>query len=154
MEEEQWLERGTELERIIYFSDAVFAIAITLLVLEIRVTDGLSPQELTAALGGMWPRYLSYLISFSVIGGYWREHHRTFRYINAYDRRLLSLNLLFLMFVAFLPFPVSLFGEYTGQKIAVEIYASSIAATGVFLAGMWFYATRGGRLTDGDLAPA
>ena len=62
--EELWMEGGTELERIVFFSDAVFAIAITLLVLEIRVPDGLSPAGLTSALGEMWPRFASYLISF------------------------------------------------------------------------------------------
>jgi uncharacterized membrane protein len=151
--EERWMEHGTELERIVFFSDAVFAIAITLLVLEIRVPEGLSPTELTSALGEMWPRFASYLISFSLIGGFWRAHHRIFHYIKAYDRRLITSNLLFLMCVAFLPFSSSLLGQYTGQGIAVEIYASSVAATGLFLAGMWFYATWNGRLTDGDLDP-
>ena len=65
---EQRSERGTEVERIVFFSDAVFAIAITLLVLEIRVPDGLPPARLAGALGGMWPKFFSYLISFSVIG--------------------------------------------------------------------------------------
>jgi len=153
VEEERWIERGTEKERLSFFSDAVFAIAITLLVLEIRVPDGLSPAELTAALGEMWPKFVSYLISFSLIGGYWRAHHRIFRYVRAYDRRLISLNLLFLMCVAFLPFPSSLLGEYGGRLVAVEIYAGSVAATGLFLCGMWWYATRDGRLTDGDLDP-
>jgi uncharacterized membrane protein len=142
-----------ELERIIYFSDAVFAIAITLLVLEIWVPNGLWPTELTAALGEMWPRFVSYLISFSVVGRYWRAHHRTFRYIRAYDRWLISLNLLFLMCVAFLPFPSSLLSEYGWQQTPVEIYAGSVAATGLFLGGMWWYATRDRRLTDGDLHP-
>ena len=90
MEEERRAERGTELERIVYFSDAVFAIAITLLVLEIRVPEGLSPTALIATLGGMWPRFASCLISFSLIGGYWRAHHRLFRYIEAYDQRLIT----------------------------------------------------------------
>lgn len=76
---EQRSERGTEVERIVFFSDAVFAIAITLLVLEIRVPDGLPPARLAEALGRMWPKFLSYLISFSVTGGYWRAHHRIFR---------------------------------------------------------------------------
>jgi uncharacterized membrane protein len=147
------MEGGTELERIVFFSDAVFAIAITLLVLEIRVPEGLSPAELTSALGEMWPRFASYLISFSLIGGFWRAHHLIFRYIKAYDRRLITSNLLFLMCVAFLPFSSSLLGQYTGRGLAVEIYASSVAATGLFLAWMWFYATRNGRLTDGDLDP-
>ena len=147
---EQRSERGTEVEHIVFFSDAVFAIAITLLVLEIRVPDGLPPARLTWVLGGMWPKFLSYLISFSVIGGYWRAHHRIFQYVKDYDQRLITLNLLFLMCVAFLPFSSSLLGGYGGQKIAVEVYAASVAATGFFLAATWRHATREGRFT-GDL---
>ena len=153
MDGERRLECGTEVERIVFFSNAVFAIPITLLVLDIQVPQGLSPSELKVALAEMWPKYLSYVISFTVIGGYWRAPHRIFHYVKVHDRRLISLNLIFLMCVAFLPFPVSLFGEYKGQRIAVEIYAGSVAASGFFLGGMWWYATRGRRLTDGDLDP-
>lgn len=153
VEKEQWEERGREMGRIVYFSDAVFAIAITLLVLQIRVPAGLSPTALTAALIEMWPKYLSYLISFTVIGSFWRTHHRIFRHIKAYDESLIALNLLFLMCVAFLPFSASLIGEYGSQPVAFEIYASNVAATGLFLGGMWWHATRDGRLTDDDLDP-
>ena len=151
VEEERREEGGREMERIVYFSDAVFAIAITLLVLQIRVPAGLSPTELTTALIGLWPEYLSYLISFTVIGSLWRAHHRIFRHIRAYDERLIYLNLLFLMCVAFLPFSASLIGEYGSQPVAFEIYASNVAATGMFLGGTWWHATRDGRLTGGDL---
>jgi uncharacterized membrane protein len=153
MDKERRVERDTELERIVFFSDAVFAIAITLLVLEIRVPEGLSPTALIATLGGMWPRFASYLISFSLIGGFWRAHHRIFHYIEAYDQRLITLNLAFLMCVAFLPFSASLFGEYAGLRVAVEVYAGSIAVAGLFLGGMWWYATRRGRLTEANLDP-
>lgn len=111
MEEKGLVERGTDLDRIVNFSDAIFAFAITLLVLEIRVPDGLSPRELTDMLVDMWPDYLSYLISFTLIGSFWRSHRLIFRYIRAYNRRLSTLNSLLLMWVAFLPFPVSLFGS-------------------------------------------
>jgi uncharacterized membrane protein len=83
-----------------------------------------------------------------VIGIYWMTHHRIFRYVRAYDRRL---NLLFLACVAFLPFPVSLLMEYGGQGISIAIYAGSVAAAGLFLSGMWWYATQDRRLIDGDL---
>lgn len=153
MEEKGSVERGTGVERIVYFSDGVFAIAITLLALGIRVPAGLSSAELTAALVEMWPGYLSYLISFTVIGSFWRAHHRIFRHIKAYDESLISLNLLYLMCVAFLPFSASLIGEYGSQPVAFEIYAGNVAATGFFLGGTWWYATWGGRLTDGELDP-
>lgn len=152
-EEEGWEERGTEMGRIVYFSDAVFAIAITLLVLQIRVPAVPSPTELTPALMEMWPKYLSYLISFTVIGSFWRAHHRIFRHIRAYDEHLIHLNLLFLMCVAFLPFSASLIGEYGSQPIAFEVYAGNVAATGLFLGWTWWHATRDGRLTGGDLDP-
>lgn len=153
VEEERREEGGAEMGRIVYFSDAVFAIAITLLVLQIRVPAGLSPTELTPALVEMWPKFLSYLISFTVIGSFWRAHHRIFRHIEAYDAHLIHLNLLFLMCVAFLPFSASLIGEYGSQPVAFEIYASNVAATGLLLGVAWWHATRDGRLTGGDLDP-
>lgn len=153
MEVKGVVERGTGVERVVYFSDGVFAIAITLLALGIRVPDGLSPQELTATLVEMWPKYLSYLISFTVIGSFWRAHHRIFRHIKAYDDSLIYLNLLLLMCVAFLPFSASLVGEYGSQPVAFEIYAGNVAATGLFLGGMWWHATWDGHLTDGELDP-
>ena len=83
-----------ELERIVFFSDAVFAIAITLLVLDIRVPSipqDLAASELPQALAALWPKFLSYIISFVVIGLYcWQVHHRTFRYITGYDDRLVA----------------------------------------------------------------
>lgn len=147
------MEEKGSVERIVYFSDAVFAIAITLLVLEIRVPAGLSSEGLGTALVEMWPKYSSYLISFTVIGSSWRTHHLIFRHIKAYDELLISLNFLYLMCVAFLPFSASLIGEYGSQAVAFQIYAINVAGAGVFLGGTWWYATRGGRLTDGGLDP-
>ena len=92
----------TGLERLIFFSDAVFAIAITLLVIDIRLPDTdniLDNAQLTAQLLGMWQQYLGYIISFLVIGTFWTAHHRKFRYIKRYDYRLLFLNLLMLMVI-------------------------------------------------------
>jgi uncharacterized membrane protein len=93
-----WLERGNEIERTVFFSDAVFAIAITLLALEIRLPDVADdPTALQEALIGLWPKFFSFLISFWFVGNYWVAHHRVFHYIRAYDRRLLLINLLFLI---------------------------------------------------------
>jgi uncharacterized membrane protein len=89
-------------DRIVNLSDGVFAIAITLLVLDIRVPDipeGMVATELPAALLSLWPKYFGYVLSFVVISTLWVIHHSIFRPIRAYDRGLLYLNFLFLMFV-------------------------------------------------------
>ncbi len=101
-------EVGRELGRIVNFSDGVFAIVITLLILDIRVPDipeDLVSQELPSRILDLGPKFLSYVISFLVIAVYWQVHHRVFRPIRAYDRTLLWLNFLFLMTISFLPFP-------------------------------------------------
>jgi uncharacterized membrane protein len=85
-----------------YFSDAVFAIAITLLALDLqvpRVPENLATVELPSALLELWPKFVSFLISFWIIASYWLAHHRIFHHIGAYDRRMFLINLLFLMWV-------------------------------------------------------
>jgi uncharacterized membrane protein len=140
---EQRAESSRELERILFFSDAVFAIAITLLVLNIEVPDipqGLVAQELPGQLLALWPKYFSYVISFLVILIFWISHHTIFSTIRGYDRPLIWLNSLFLMFVAFLPFPTALLGEYGSQQLVVVIYAGSVAITRLVLSVAWWYA--------------
>ena len=139
-------EAGRELERIVFFSDAVFAIAITILVLDINVPDGLSPTTLPAQVLGLWPKYVSYVISFLVLAIYWQAHHRVFRPITGYDGMLLWLNFFFLMAVAFLPFPTSLLGEYSEEQVSVVIYAANAALASLLLVSISWYATSGHRL--------
>lgn len=151
------LERTRELERIVFFSDAVFAIAITLLVLNIEVPNIPAPlvaQELPARLLGLWPKYLSYVISFLVILSFWVAHHSIYGAIRRYDRNLIWLNSLFLMCVAFLPFTSALFGEYTDQQLVVVIYAASLGITRLLLTSVWWYASSEHRLVDDDLDPS
>jgi uncharacterized membrane protein len=143
-------QAGRELDRIVFFSDAVFAIAITILVLDIRVPDGLSPSALPAQVLALGPKYLSYAISFLVLAVYWQAHHRVFRPIRRYDGTLVWLNFLFLMAVAFLPFPTSLLGEYGGQRISVAVYAVNAAAASLLLSAISWYAIRGHRLVAED----
>jgi uncharacterized membrane protein len=143
-------EAGRELDRIVFFSDAVFAIAITILVLDIRVPYGLSPAELPAEVLGLWPKYLSYVVSFLVLAIYWQAHHRVFRPIRGYDGTLVWLNFLFLMAVAFLPFPTSLLGEYSGEQVSVVIYAANAAVASLLLSAISWYAGRGHRLVPPD----
>ncbi|MCB8986710.1 MAG: DUF1211 domain-containing protein [Ardenticatenaceae bacterium] len=138
------------LERLVLFSDAVFAIAITLLALEIRLpveAAHLTNQQLQANLLAIWPKYLSFIISFLVIGNFWIAHHRRFSLITRYDNRLLLLNLFFLMAIAFIPFPTSVISE-NGNRTATIFYALTITATGLLSALLWWYATWENRLVD------
>jgi uncharacterized membrane protein len=142
---------GRELDRIVNFSDAIFAIAITILVLDIRLPDNLSPTELPVQVLGLGPKYLSYLISFLVLAVYWQAHHRVFKPITGYDGTLVWLNILFLMAVAFLPFPTSLLGEYGREQVSVVIYAANAAVASLLLVTISWYATSGHRLVAPDL---
>ena len=133
------------LDRIIFFSDAIFAIVMTLLILDISVPD--IPQdsaaaELPALVLDLWPKFFSYALSFMVIGTYWMAHHGTFRYFSSYDRMLMLLNLLFLLSISFVPFPTALLGEYGEQQFAVALYALSLAVPRLLLALVSWYATK------------
>ena len=141
------------LERLIFFSDAVFAIAITLLALEIRLPDTdelLTNTQLASQLAGMWHEYLAYILSFLVIGTFWMAHHRKYRYIIRYDNRLLFLNLLMLMVIAFIPFPSSIISKYPDRSATI-FYALTMATAGILLAGNWWYASHHNRLIDPNL---
>jgi uncharacterized membrane protein len=142
------------LERLIFFSDAVFAIAITLLALEIRLptAEDLNDAQLAAALFRMWPQYLAYVLSFLVIGSFWGAHHRKFQLIARYDRLLLTLNLLLLMVVAFIPFPSSVMSE-SGTRTATIFYALTIIVGGLLFTILWWHASRHDRLIDSHLTP-
>jgi uncharacterized membrane protein len=127
------------LDRLVFFSDAVIAIAITLLVLALKVPEiekELVNTELTQRILDLWPKYVGYLTSFWVIGFYWIAHHRMFRYIKAYDQGLLMLNMTSLFFIAFMPFPTALLFQYPAQWITVVVYASTIALIGLSMVSL------------------
>jgi uncharacterized membrane protein len=147
---------GRELDRIVNFSDAVFAIAITLLVLDIRVPeipDNLVAEELPAQLLALWPKYFGYVLSFVVIISFWNIHHTIFGGIRDYDKILILLNSAFLMFVAVVPFPTSLLSEYGNYQLPVAIYAATLAVGRLLLTAIYWYATSDRRLVDPDLDP-
>jgi uncharacterized membrane protein len=131
-------------DRIVNLTDGVFAIAITLLVLDLKVpniSENLVVTELPSDLLALWPKYLGYLLSFVVISIFWTIHHSIFRGIRSYDRGLVWLNFLFLMLVAFVPFPTSLLGEYGNHQLPVAIYAGTLAAGRLMLTAIYWYAT-------------
>src|SRR6266498_3111523 len=130
------LKKEFQLERMILFSDAVFAIAITLLVIEIKVptidrhiaTDAL----LLKALDELIPKFVGFFISFFIIGLYWTIHHRMFGYVVNYTRRLLWLNLVFLLAVVMMPFSTAFYSEYIIQllKTPAMIYVANVVFLG------------------------
>jgi len=134
-----------QLERVAFFSDAVFAIAITLLVIEVRV-PGIHPVS-DAALGDallrLIPNYIGFVISFFVIGRFWVGHHRTFGHLARVDEKLVWLNLLFLLTIAFLPYPTTLIANYLGLRVAVCFYAAWLALAGLLNAAVIRHALRG-----------
>ncbi len=143
-----FLDDKVGLERILFFSDAVFAIAITLLALEIRLPplpETATNVQLLAALGALWPRYLSYIISFLAIGMMWLSHHRAFRHVHRYSDRLILLNILFLLLIGFLPFPTAVIGEF-GNTVGTIFYAAAMAAAGLMFALLWRYVRAEGRV--------
>ena len=133
-----------ETVRVIAFSDGVFAITITLLVLEIR-------------LAALWPSYLAYAVTFLFMGQVWANHHVMFDHIRAADRVVLLLNTLLLMVVAFLPFATSVLADALrsghGQRTVVVFYGLAFAVTGVTFNAVWQYARRR-RLLSETLDPA
>ena len=142
---------GKDRNRIINLSDGVFAIAITLLILDVRVPDipeSSVAAELPAALLALWPMYLGYLLSYVGISTFWVIHHSIFRSIAAYDRGLLYLNFVFLMVVAFVTFPTSLLGEYGDHRLPVTVYAETLAVGRLLLTAIHWYSTKNGRLLD------
>ena len=146
-----------ELERLIFFSDAVFAIVITILVLDIQVPtipSGAVSQELPAQLVALEPKFFSYVLSFLVVALYWQAHHEVFRPIISYDRTLVWMNFLFLLTLSFLPFPTSLLGEYAQEQISVVLYAADTALASLILTTISWYAARGHRLVSPDFDDA
>jgi uncharacterized membrane protein len=144
---------GLSTNRLVAFSDGVFAVAITLLVLNLQVPQITSVSELVPRLGELWPKLLSYALSFVIVGIYWVAHHNTFHYIQRSDRNLLWLNILLLMCIVFLPFPTALLGQYPEQRVSVIIYAGTLVITGLVLQSLWWYATSRYRLVNREIDP-
>jgi uncharacterized membrane protein len=133
------IAQGSAIERLVFFSDAVFAIAMTLLVVELHVPT-VAATDLGPALAELAPEYLSFVLSFAVIGAVWMSHHRKFRAITKYTQPLLRINLLMLLIVASVPFSTAVLGRYGDVPLSVFIYAASIGLIGLLLTGMWMYA--------------
>lgn len=138
---------GDSTERIEFFSDAVFAIAMTLLVLDIRVPETES-GTVVEGLVDLAPEYLAYALSFVIIAINWMSHHRKFRVITGFTTNLIRLNLLLLLLVAFVPFPTALLSDRGTETASVVLYAAVLGCIALVQSGMWMYAHRAGLLAD------
>lgn len=154
--QEQQPETSSALDRLIFLSDGVFAIAITLLVLEIAVPEisNITGPQLSSILIGLWPKILTYALSFIIIAVYWTTHQRIFYYIKRTTDVLTWLNVFLLMSIAFLPVPTNVVGMYGNHREAVIFYAISLMVAACFIVLIWWYATNGHRLVDKNLDPA
>lgn len=129
-------------QRLEAFSDGVFAIAITLLILDVRVPSGTEAGRLAHELGHIWPSYLSYLITFALIGIVWVNHHALMERVAVVDRGLLFINLALLGVVAALPFPAGMMGEFLADggsngRVAGVIYSATMFVLGLTFVALW-----------------
>lgn len=141
--------------RLEAFSDGVFAIAATLLVLDLHVQS--TPGHLADALGREWPHYVTFVVSFLTIGIIWVNHHGQFHRIAKVDRTLLFLNLPLLMFVVLIPFPTDLLATYlhsgSDQHVAAAVYSGTFLAMGICFAASWRYVSLHGELLTRPISP-
>jgi len=140
------IKQEFQLERMIFFSDAVFAIAITLLIIELKVPEIFRPiteDKLLDSLDLLIPRFIGFIVSFFLIGLYWTIHHSIFGYVIKYNTRLLWINLLFLFGIVLMPFSTSFFSEYFLElkKTPVVIYTINICYLGLMNYFLWRYIT-------------
>lgn len=139
-------------QRLEAFSDGVIAIAITLLVLDLKVPPHADAAEhgLAAALGHEWPSYAAYLVSFLIIGIIWINHHAMFTQVRRVDRAVLFTNLALLLVVSLIPFPTRLLADYLTQgadaHVAAAVYSATMVGMALAFTGLWWAITR-----DADL---
>jgi uncharacterized membrane protein len=145
-------ENEVEFGRIVAFSDGVFSIAITLLVLNLGVDKGLTEGQIDDELWNQRDTFLAYAISFAVIGRFWLVHHRFFSEVDAFDSRLIGLNLLYLGWIVLLPFSSEVLGEYGGTTAAVVVYSVNLAVVVLLGLRMQIYARRQGLASIDDQA--
>jgi len=157
------LRKEFQLERMILFSDAVFAIAITLLVIEIKIPEVHSTTEhplkeevIIQKLAELIPKFIGFIVSFILIGQYWIVHHRMFSFVINFTDRLIWLNILFLFAIALMPFSTGFYSEYVlrGVVTPVIFYTANIALLGLANFLMWRYLSNQKNNLTENLTPA
>ena len=143
--------------RLETFADGVFAIAATLLILNVDAQVSDDVPDLGAQLAHIWPSYLAYAVSFVTIGIMWINHHTVMSQVGRVDRRFLIATVGLLLCIAFVPFPTRLVAEHIraeGARDAALAYGFTMVATAIMFSVTWFYASRGGRLLHRNAEPA
>jgi uncharacterized membrane protein len=143
--------------RLETFADGVFAIAATLLILNVDSQVAGDLPDLGAQLAHIWPSYLAYAVSFVTIGIMWINHHTVMSQVGRVDRRFLIATVGLLLCIAFVPFPTRLVAEHIraeGARDAALAYGFTMVATAIMFSVTWFYASRGGRLLHRNAEPA
>lgn len=148
------MSEGLSKGRFEAFSDGVFAIAITLLVLQIHLPNELtlSNAQMLQYLGRLWPQLLIYVTSFATVGIVWLSHHSTFTHIERIDRATLILNLLLLLIVCFVPFPTALVAKYGPLPSSTAFYGATLTLMAISYGMLWLHAMRQAR-QSGQLPP-
>jgi uncharacterized membrane protein len=141
-----------QVERLMFFSDAVFAIAITLLIIEVKLPhlEVLTNGALIDAFRAITGQLVGFVISFFVIAAFWAAHHRAFQWVERADAKLVWANLRYLLFIAFLPFPTAVMSEYISVPLAVAFYALMLAAAALFQVLLWQYALKNAGIVRAD----
>jgi uncharacterized membrane protein len=143
-----------ETNRVEAFSDGVFAIAITLLILAVGIEQALAQGDLSHELLDLWPAYIAYAVSFLTIGIMWVNHHVVFRQFARVDRPLLLLNVLLLMLIAFVPFPTRVAAEHAqspdDRQAAALLYGTTMTITAILFFSVWIYGSRHVLRPDAD----
>jgi len=154
------LKKEFQLERLILFSDAVFAIAITLLVIEIKIPEihekPVTDNAVLHKLAELIPKFVGFLVSFLLIGQYWIVHHRMFSFVINFTDRLIWLNILFLFAIALMPFSTGFYSEFVlkGVVTPVIFYTANIALLGLANFLMWRYLSNQKNNLTENLTPA
>lgn len=145
-------DRGGDPERVVTFTDGVFAIIITILVLDVRVPENLGESSLRAAIEDVGPTLVAWIVSFLITGMYWVWHRDVFSRVAAVNRDVVWLNLLFLMPVALIPFASSLLGEYNREPTALHVYGVVLISASLLRSALFMYLARHPQLLDAPLS--
>ena len=144
-----------ETGRVEAFSDGVFAIAITLLILAVGLEQGIAHGSVKHQLLHLWPAYIAYAVSFLTVGIMWVNHHQVFRHFERVDRPLLLLNILLLMCISFTPFPTRIVADHAtndpDRQAAAVLYGLTFTVTSICFLAVWLYGSRRLLKSDSDM---
>lgn len=144
---------GLPTNRLETLADGVFAIVMTILVLDLRVPTTVGPGGLAGDLAGLWPRFATYGISFIVLGVYWFAQHQIFFFLSRVNRTIVWMNIVFFMGIALVPFAASLLGAHPDDRVAIAFYGILLALLALLGYVIWWYMTGDRGLVDQDLDP-